>query len=205
MGSIDHLQQKHQTALNTPTEFNMEPENDPFQKGCFFSSFFLQLPGIQFQGCHSDIISFLAFAQVDRSSGSHEARRVSELRSELWGVLFRWSGANGRLGGSRVRFVFCSNSLDHSQNENVNIGLHEMAQMVWKSMVLYFCIVFFCFVLGAFGKFLGTQVIGSKFKWTTQKLVNFNSFSSRPSSSIQCFGEWCVTLETYYRMARNYI
>lgn len=83
MGSIDHLQQKHQTALNTPTEFNMEPENDPFQKGCFFSVFFLQLPGIKFQGCHSDIISFLAFAQVDRSSGSHEARRVSELRSEL--------------------------------------------------------------------------------------------------------------------------
>lgn len=110
---------------------------------------FLQLPGIQFQGCHSDIISFLAFAQVDRSSGSHEARRVSELRSELWGVLFRWSGANGRLGGSRVRFVFCSNSLDHSQNENVNIGLHEMAQMVWKSMVLFFIVFFF----SAFGKF----------------------------------------------------
>lgn len=138
MGSIDHLQQKHQTALNTPTEFNMEPENDPFQKGCFFSSLFLQLPGIQFQGCHSDIISFLAFAQVDRSSGSHEARRVSELRSELWGVLFRWSGANGRLGGSRVRFVFCSNSLDHSQNENVNIGLHEMAQMVWNLCFILF-------------------------------------------------------------------
>ena len=53
------------------------------KKDVSFPVFFLQLPGIQFQGCHSDIISFLAFAQVDRSSGSHEARRVSELRSEL--------------------------------------------------------------------------------------------------------------------------
>ena len=114
---------------------------------------FLQLPGIQFQGCHSDIISFLAFAQVDRSSGSHEARRVSELRSELWGVLFRWSGANGRLGGSRVRFVFCSEFLDHSQNENVNIGLHEMAQMVWESMFYMFVYRVFLLFWEHLGKF----------------------------------------------------
>ena len=218
MGSIDHLQQKHQTALNTPREFNMEPENDTFQKDVSFPGFLLQLPcswefkvsppkqppqeirpqkgkptvtlflggggGIGGGNLNShDMSNFRgvtvtsvvsASVEVDRSSGSHEARRVSELRSELWGVSpLEW--CKRKVGGNRVQFVFCSEFLDHAQNENVNIGLHEMAQMVWKSMVLFF-IVFFV-VLGAFGKFLGTQVIGSKFKWTTQKLVNFNSFS----------------------------
>ena len=62
-----------------------------------------------------------------------------------------------------MRFVFCSNSLDHSQNENVNIGLHEMAQMVYEK-VYGFLFVYRVFFLSIWEIFGHTQVIGSKFK-----------------------------------------
>ena len=45
-------------------------------------------------------------------------------------VSLEW--CNRKVGGKSrgVQIVFCSEFLDHSQNENVSIGLHEMAQMV---------------------------------------------------------------------------